>query len=280
MAGKLPVTKRSTLGSQGGSSFGKVPLNLFKNGRLIFLGILLFVVVGCVFLPSLRNDFVQWDDDINIYGNPHIQKLDGPHLRWMFTDCSYIRRYVPVTWLNWALVYHFFGLNPAVFHLESLLLHAANAVLVFVLIRKLLQRVFQSAGDASAWTASRASVPRTLPFCEPRPATMDPAGMAALLWALHPLRTEAVVWASGIYPQSIFLLLLSLLYYLRSLEGAVGVSLFHTLRYWLAVLFYTLSLLTYPIGMPFLIVLLVLSIYPLGRLPACVAGWSKDLGRG
>jgi protein O-mannosyl-transferase len=259
LARRLPVTEGSTPDSQDGSSFLKVLLNRFKKGRLFFIGILLFVVVGCVFLPSLRNDFVQWDDDLNIYSNPNIQKLDWPHLRWMFTNCSHVRRYIPVSWLNWAFVYHFFGLNPAVFHLESLLLHAANALLVFVLIRKLFERAFKSAGDSGALAAS--------------------SGLAALLWGLHPLRTEAVAWANcELYPQSVILLLLSLLCYLRSIESTVGGSPLRSFRYWLAVILFALSLLTYPTGMPFVIVLVVLNVYPLGRLPVSVARWSNDLG--
>ncbi len=258
LAGKPPVTERSTLGSQDGSSLSSVPLNRLERGSLIFTGLLLFVVVGCVFLSSLRNGFVEWDDNLNIYGNPNIQKLDWPHLRWMLTDCSYMRRYVPVSWLNWALVYHFFGLNPAMFHLEALLLHAANALLVFGLIRKLVRRAFTSAGDSSALLAC--------------------SGLAALFWGLHPLRTEAVTWANcEMYPQSVVLLLLSLLCYLRSIESATGVSPVQTSRYWLAVLFFALSLLTYPTGMPFVIVLVVLNVYPLGRLPASVARWADDL---
>ncbi len=50
-----------------------------------------------------------------------------------------------------------------------------------------------------------------------------------------------------------------------------------TFRYWFAVLLFGLSLLTYPIGTPLVIVLVVLNIYPLGRLPASVARWSNDL---
>ncbi len=63
------------------------------------------------------------------------------------------------------------------FHLESLLLHGVNVILVFVLIRKLLQRVLNSADDSSALVAC--------------------SGLAALLWGLHPLRTEAVAWVAA-----------------------------------------------------------------------------------
>ena len=98
-----------------------------------------FVLRGFgVFSRVLLADFVQWDDGISVYQNPHIQGLDWARLRWMFSDASYAMRYKPLTWLAYALIYQLGGLKPFGYHLANLLLHGGNTVLVFGVIRQLL----------------------------------------------------------------------------------------------------------------------------------------------
>ena len=230
---------------------------LFKaRGWLVVLA--LFLVTVAVFSRVLRADFVLWDDNLNINDNPNIRSLDWPHLRWMFTDCSYMRRYVPVSWLNWAVLYHFWGLNPLAFHTESLLLHAINAILVFWLIRKLLRAKLKLEASSGPVT-----------IC---------SGLAALLWAVHPLRVEAVAWANcEMYPQSFFFLLLALLSHFRAVDHVTRLPVLKNPWYWFAVFSLPLSLLTYPIGLAFVAVLLVLDVYPLARLPTSPSKWIKDV---
>ena len=83
------------------------------KSRLTFLlpAVVLALIVINVFSPVLRADFVMWDDDINIYKNPHLGGLDSARLVWMFTDFSYSRVYNPVAWLTWSAVYECFGLG-------------------------------------------------------------------------------------------------------------------------------------------------------------------------
>src|ERR1017187_8389355 len=110
-----------------------------RRDRLTTLvSLVLFCATFAVFSRVLVADFVQWDDDINIYNNPHIQGLTARNLHWIFTTCEYPPRYAPLFWLGWAINYQLGGLNLAGFHLTDLLFHAANASLVFVLIRRLL----------------------------------------------------------------------------------------------------------------------------------------------
>ena len=56
----------------------------------------------------------------------------------MFTDASYVRRYMPLGWLTWTFLHAGCGLTPAAFHLGNLLVHWMNAVLVFLVLRHLL----------------------------------------------------------------------------------------------------------------------------------------------
>ena len=260
LAGKLPVTERSAPGSQDVSSNCKVPLNPFERGSLIFACALLFVVVGCVFLPALRSDFVQWDDDINIYGNPHLGNLSWTQLKWAFTDMTYAWRYQPLSWVTWSAIHTFSGFNPYFYHLIVLLFHAANSALIFLLIRGLLAVSNSPKSGANTWPA------------------LTCAALAAALWALHPLRVETVAWAVElIFAQSAFFFLLSVLAYLRE-------SRRHKLdpenRFcWAAWIWFVMSLLSYPLAMGGLVVFIALDFYPLRRLNGNWRDWRRAPAR-
>jgi tetratricopeptide (TPR) repeat protein len=217
---------------------------------------IVFGVTVLVFQQVRQGALLQWDDDINITGNPHLRELSRENLSWMFTDTAHMRRYVPLVWLGWALDHEWFGLTAESCHLGNLLLHGANAVLVFLLLWLLLQ-AWRPEPEAGA--ASRALA----------------AGAGALLWAVHPLRVEVVAWASGrIYCQTTFFALLALLAYLRAVQ-AVG-----TRRYgpWLvaAVAAFTASLLSYPLALGFVAVLLVVDWGVLRRFQVGTGlGWMR-----
>ena len=200
---------------------------------------------------------MQWDDDINIYDNPGIRGLDGKNLLWMFTDASYVRRYMPLGWLTWTFLYEGCGLTPAAFHLSNLLVHWMNAVLVFLVLRHLLGA---AAGD----------VVRT----ERRAQALWAAAAGALFWAVHPLRVEVVAWASGLlYCQATFFLLAGWLAYLRyAAAGAVGRRAAWYGAAWVS---YCASLLTYPVGLGWVVVLVLVDFYPLRRLGSGLGGWAS-----
>src|ERR1035438_920996 len=171
------VTARSPLGNQDKAPSSNVLLERFKRGLPIFTGILLFIVVGCVFLPALRNDFVQWDDDGAIYQNPHLKGLNMETLRWMFADLRYVWRYAPMFWLTREIIYDIQGLAPFGYHLVSLVVHSLNAVWLFLLLRKLLPIVLPVESKAA-----------------PNACRLVCPAFGALLWAVHPLRVEPVAW--------------------------------------------------------------------------------------
>src|SRR5712671_202104 len=104
--------------------------------RAIIIALLL-VATALVYWRCLDAKFVAWDDDINVYNNPHIWGLDGKRLAWMFTDTQAALRYKPLSWLAWALIYSWIGLDPFGFHLANLLLHCLNTVFVFAVLRAL-----------------------------------------------------------------------------------------------------------------------------------------------
>ena len=106
--------------------------------RNLLISLALFCVTFAVYCRVLTANFIAIDDDLNVYQNPHVQGLDWERLCWMFTDASQALRYKPLTWLSYGLIYELTGLNPFTYHLASLLLHCVNAVLVFVVVRRLL----------------------------------------------------------------------------------------------------------------------------------------------
>jgi protein O-mannosyl-transferase len=200
-----------------------------------------------VFHVTWQDDFVQWDDDINIYGNSNIQGLSAAHLKWMFTDSAYTRRYMPLGWLGLGIKHELSGLNPSAFHLGNALLHSVNAILLFFLIRRLLLLGLRRQSDTGE-----------------TPAVLYSSAAGAVLWAINPLRVEPVAWASGhLYLQAAFFLLVSLLCYLRSDAAPAGTGRIGL--YWASVLASAASLLTYPIGLPIAGIFIVLDFFPLRR---------------
>jgi tetratricopeptide (TPR) repeat protein len=177
------------------------------------------------------------DDDVNVTLNPHMGGIDMARLKWMFTDWSYVRRYIPLGWLNFSATYQFAGLDPAPYHAVSLGLYLLNTSLVFAIVLHAL-RLFTPAGRPGGLTAWGAGA----------------AALAAGWWALHPFRVETTAWISGnLYGQAMALFLASLLAYLRTYM-ATGPRRAAWLC--LAAAGYSASLLTYPValGAPFLLV--------------------------
>src|SRR2546421_8231801 len=140
--------------------------------RVIPLGLVLAVLA--VFAVGLRNEFVQWDDYNNLVDNPHFRGLGWAQITWMFTT-TLMGHYIPLTWLTFGLDYVIWGMQPAGYHFTNLVLHAANAALFYWVSRRVLTAAAPAAGE----TALRAG-----------------AAVAALFFAVHPLRAESVAWAT------------------------------------------------------------------------------------
>src|SRR3954454_2161763 len=96
--------------------------------------LLVFCLTLATFSGASRAEFVEWDDDINIYNNPHLEGLTSENVTWMLTDSNYVRRYIPLGWLGWGIERAIFGLSPVSHHVGNVLLHGIKAVLVFFLI--------------------------------------------------------------------------------------------------------------------------------------------------
>ena len=165
------------------------PFRLVGEGNPTAIALLLVALVVWTFLPSLGYGFVNFDDNVYVYENARVlHGLTWENLRWAFTtlDAGF---WHPLTWLSLLLDGQLFGMRPGGYHLTSLLLHAANTVLLFVLFRRLTGATWRSA-------------------------------VVAALFAVHPLHVEPVAWvASRKDVLSTFFWMLSLLTYVRYAEG-------------------------------------------------------------
>lgn len=98
------------------------------------------------YLPALQNDFLNWDDKEIILRNPHLQTFSLPNLAWMFSDLR-TGNWEPLTWLSFSLEHLVGGMSPFVYHLDNLLIHSVNTLLVFLLSLRMLGRVSRADSD-------------------------------------------------------------------------------------------------------------------------------------
>src|SRR5436190_7538589 len=216
---------------------------------------LIALVTFAAFLPVLQNQFVDWDDQRNFLDNPHYRGLGWTHLRWMWT--THLGHYIPLTWMTLGLDYLLWGMNPVGYHLTNLLLHAANAVVFFFVVRRLLTRALSSPSERGNALALS-------------------AGFASLVFTLHALRGQSVAWTterrdvlSGLF------YLLTILMYLRAREREERGRGW----YWLSVAVFVLALLSKSMVVNLPIVLLILDVYPLRCLGGVVGWWSAPARR-
>ena len=211
-----------------------------------------------VYCPALLNGFVNWDDDLYVYGNPNILSLKPPFFVWAFTDLS-AGFWHPLTWISFAVDYAVWGLNPLGYHLTAIFLHALNTALVVVVTSALLDA-------AQRWKV-------TSIFPDKRNAWVV-AGITGLLFGLHPLHVESVAWVSERKDLlCAFFFLLSLSAYLKDAVLTMGRQErrpcpgFPWSRWrLLAFLFFICALSAKTMAVTLPVVLMILDWYPLGRI--------------
>jgi protein O-mannosyl-transferase len=144
--------------------------------KVVSLSLLLFVLVVGIFIPCLRNGFVNLDDNIYIYANARVQQgLTWHNIGWAFANLE-AGFWHPLTWLSILLDSTLFGMWPGGHHLTSVLLHAFSTVILFWLLRRMTGASWRSAAVAAffgihplnvepvAWAASRKDVLSALFF--------------------------------------------------------------------------------------------------------------------
>lgn len=130
---------------------------------ILILCIALLTII--VHAGVLRHGFVTWDDGLLVYRNPTVQEFSPTTIKRAFTSYD-PELYIPLTLVSYQIEHMIAGQHPALYHVDNLLLHTANALLVFWLVFLLF-------------------------------ADVRIACVAGVLFGIHPLHTEAVAWVSA-----------------------------------------------------------------------------------
>ena len=201
-----------------------------REKRSTILCLLLVLVTLAFYNPVVHNGFTNLDDDLYVVNNPHVRAgLTWDTVKWAFASRE-AANWHPLTWLSHALDCQLFKLNPVGPHYVNVLLHAVNAVLLFLLLE-----------SATGFTW--------------------PSLMVAALFALHPMNVESVAWASE---RKNVLSMLFLLLTMRAYQRYVRQI---SIKKYLAVfVLFALGLMAKPeiITLPF--VLLLWDYWPLRRM--------------
>ncbi len=212
-----------------GTSFKVFAMKL--NSKILLWAFLVAGVTLVCFSPVLRGEFLSWDDQALFIDNSYYRGLGRSHWQWMCTTFL-LGHWQPLSWLSYAFDYKAWGINPCGWHTSNLLLHTVNAVLVYLLCLAFLKNQNRRYGAAT---------------------------LAALFWAVHPLRVEVAAWlATRGYLLCTTFCLLTVLFYLKAVKQK---------RYPLAALLcFTFATVTKGIGMMLPPVLLLLDWFPFRRI--------------
>jgi protein O-mannosyl-transferase len=138
------------------------PAHSLKVKKLLILA--LGAMTLALYLPTLRHDFLAYDDQQYVTENPRVQGgLTAKGLVWAFG--FHASNWHPLTWISHMLDCQLYGLHPAGHHLTNVLLHVANTVLLFLILSHVTGTLWRSA-------------------------------IVAALFAWHPLHVESVAWVA------------------------------------------------------------------------------------
>ena len=200
------------------------------QGLEFLVCLLLIVGTFTVFWQVQHHDFIELDDHMYITDNNHVLAgFTKKGIIWAFTT-FHVANWHPLTWMSHMLDCQLFGLRPGMHHLTSLLLHTANGVFLFLVLRLM---------TGALWRSS----------------------FVAALFALHPLHVESVAWiAERKDVLGAFFWLLTMWAYVHYAERQTFS------RYLLALLFFAMGLMAKPMLVTLPFVLLLVDYWPLNRL--------------
>jgi tetratricopeptide (TPR) repeat protein len=211
--------------------------------RQLFICLLLAGVTLAIYWPVRNYGIVYYDDPLFVTENAEINSGLNWHSLWWALSGVLVANWHPVTSLSFVVTHTFWGANPGAEHLVNVVFHAANAVLLFLVLNKM---------SGAPWRSA----------------------MVAALFAWHPLRVESVAWISERKDVlSVFFMMLTLWAWVRYVEKSKVQSPKSKVFYGLALVFFALGLMSKPMLVTVPFVLVLLDIWPLQRM-------SKVEGRG
>jgi tetratricopeptide (TPR) repeat protein len=218
-----------------------------SNRRAFLISLVLFFGTLALYSPVLWFDFVIYDDGDYILENPRVlQGLTWSNVGWSFTT-TLVHNWHPLTMLSHMLDITLFGLNAGGHHLTSVVFHAINSVMLFIVLRQATSKVWNSA-------------------------------IVAALFAWHPLHVESVAWVSERKDvlSTLFLLLTCWAYNKYALaritrrtsggqQLSAGKPSMQRKWYLIALLFFAAGLMSKPMLVTLPFALLLLDYWPLRR---------------
>ena len=205
-------------------------MSFYKRHIVALICVLLAALTFAAFSQVLRCDFLNFDDDAYVTANPNIQAgITGESIKWAFTT-THQSFWMPLVWISLMLDQQAYGLNPMGYHLTNLLFHIANALLLFLALRRMTRSTWRSA-------------------------------LVAAIFAIHPLHVESVAWVTERKD------VLSTLFWMLTMGAyALYAEKPGWRRYGLIVLCFVLGLMAKPALVTIPFVLLLMDYWPLGRL--------------
>ena len=199
-----------------------------QTARVVCSALCIVLITLAAYSGSLRNDFVDWDDQEYVANNPLIKNLSLPAIRELFTR-TYQATYNPLVFLSFAVEYSLIRLNPFYYHLNNTILHCINSVLVFFLVMLLSKNLLLSL-------------------------------LSGVLFGVHPLHVESVAWVAERKD------VLSAVFFLSAFIGYIFYCRRRTIaRYCGILLLFLLSLLSKPAGITLPIMLIAYDVLVLNR---------------
>jgi len=200
-------------------------------------------LAALVYWPVLTFDFVRWDDDINITQNPLLTAPWSWQLVGQLFAGRQALRFEPLHWLFFRLLHALFGFNPLGWHAFGLGLHLGATVLFYLVLREVGRLL--------------------LPATEPWRVELG-AWLGAAVWAVHPLRAEAVAWVTAsTYPETTVSLLASFWCYLQASADPTRWRRWLGLTWVLAVA----ATASYPVGITYALWLIAVDCWLLPATP-------------
>lgn len=156
-----PKTRRDATDGAGGAANARTADGSRAMARTLALGAALVALCLAAFWPALRAGFI-WDDGL-VYDNPLLRDPGGLLSIWTRPSAypADEAHFWPWVYATFWLEFRLWGASPFGYHLVNILLHAANAVLLWHILRRL--------GVGGAW-------------------------LAAAVFAVHPVHVESVAW--------------------------------------------------------------------------------------
>jgi tetratricopeptide (TPR) repeat protein len=205
------------------------PLPHRPKATIIVICVFLVAITWLVFGQTLRQGFINYDDNKYVYENAEVTgglTLHG--IVWSFTH-NHANNWHPLTWISHMLDCQLFGLKAGGHHFTNVLLHTIAVILLFLVLRQMTGSIWRSA-------------------------------FVAALFAIHPLRVESLAWIaerkdvlSGVF------FMLTLGAYVRYARKQMLV------RYLMVALLFAFGLMSKPMLVTLPFVLLLLDFWPLQR---------------